>query len=92
MEAIQRLCTDAYGSMLWDLSSERAEQFFKSWNTCVKLVYEIPRRTFNYLVEGLFAANHQRLRNQVLSRYPVFLGAYYTLLARKQISCEHCEK
>ena len=72
MQAIQVLCTDAYGSMLWNLSSDQAEQFFKSWNTCVKLVYGVPRSTFTYLVEGFFAADNTSLRNQVLSRYPGF--------------------
>ena len=38
MQAVQVLCTDAYESMLWKLSSPEAESFFKSWNTCVKLV------------------------------------------------------
>ena len=72
MQAIQIFCTDAYGSMLWDLSSEIAEQYFKSWNTCVKLVYGLPRNTFTYLVEGFLSASQTSLRNQVLSRYPGF--------------------
>ena len=38
MQAVQVLSTDAYGSMLWDLGSDKAEQYFKCWNTCVKLV------------------------------------------------------
>ena len=50
MQAIQLLCTDAYGSMLWDLSSDEAEKYFKCWNTCVKLTYDFPRTTFIYLV------------------------------------------
>ena len=58
--------------MLWDLGSAQAEQYFKCWNTCVKLVYDIPRSTFTYLVEGYFAAGQTSLRNQVLSRYSGF--------------------
>ena len=77
MQAVQVLCTDAYGSMLWDLGSEKAEQFFKCWNTCVKLTYSLPRDTFTYLVEGFFAFSQTSLRNQVLSRYP---GLYRNLL------------
>ena len=77
MQAVQVLCTDAYGCMLWDLSADRAEQFFKSWNTCVKLVFDIPRSTFTYLVEGHFAAAFTSLRNQIISRYP---GFYWNLL------------
>ena len=77
LQAVQVLCTDAYGSMLWRLDSGVAEQFFKCWNTCVKLVFDIPRSTFTYLVEGFFASNHTSLRNQVISRYP---GFFRTLL------------
>ena len=78
MQAVQALCTDAYGSMLWNLGSESAEQFFKSWNTCVKMAYNIPRSTFTYLVEGYFASGMMSLRNQVLSRYA---GFYRNLLS-----------
>merc|ERR1711888_158098 len=63
--------------MLWDLSSDQSEQYFKSWNTCIKLVYEVPRSNFTYLVEGFLAGNQVSLRNQVLSRYP---GFYRNLL------------
>ena len=72
MQAVQILSTDAYGSMLWDLGSAQAEQFFKCWNTCVKLVYDVPRSTFTYLVEGFFAKGQPSLRNQVISRYSGF--------------------
>ena len=58
--------------MLWDLQSDPAEQFFKCWNTCVKLVYQVPRSTFTYLVEGFLASSQVTLRNQILSRYPGF--------------------
>ena len=70
---IQTLCSDGYGSMLWDLQSDSAESYFKSWNTCVKLVHEVPRSTFTYLVEGFFASEQSSLRSQILSRYPGFL-------------------
>ena len=72
MQAVQILSTDAYGSMLWSLSSAEAESYFKCWNTCVKLVHGIPRSSYTYLVEGYFAAGQASLRNQVLSRYPGF--------------------
>ena len=77
LTAFQVLCSDAYGSMLWKLSSTGAEQFFKCWNTGVKLVYGVPRSTFTYLVEGHLAAGHTSLRNHVLSRYS---GFYRNLL------------
>jgi hypothetical protein len=73
LKAMQVYCCDGYGSMLWSLGSDAAESFFKAWNTAVKLVYNVPRSTFTYLVEGFFARGHMTLRNQVLSRYPGFV-------------------
>jgi hypothetical protein len=58
--------------MLWDLSSDAAESFFKCWNTNVKLVFGLPRNTFTYLVEGYFARSFTSLRNQIYSRYAGF--------------------
>ena len=72
MNMVQILCCDAYGSMLWDLQSTSAEQYFKCWNTAVKLVHGVPRSTYTYLVEGFLAKDQLSLRNQVLSRYPGF--------------------
>ena len=72
LHAIQIYCTDAYGSMLWDLGSSKSEQFYKCWNSCVKLLYGVPRNTFTYLIEGWFASDMPSLRNQILSRYPKF--------------------
>ena len=34
---IQTLCSDGYGSMLWDLQSDSAESYFKSWNKSISL-------------------------------------------------------
>ena len=73
LKIIRIMCCDGYGSMLWNLQSESSESFFKSWNTCVKLVHGVPRSTFTYLVEGFLAKDQTSLRNQVLSRYPGFL-------------------
>jgi hypothetical protein len=78
LKMVQILCCDGYGSMLWDLKGNPAEQYFKCWNTCVKLVFGVPRSTFTYLVEGFFAENQTSLRNQILSRYP---GFYRKLLS-----------
>ena len=77
MKALQTYCHDAYGSMLWDLSSPEAESYFKCWNTNVKLINGLPRSTFTYLVEGHFAKDIPSLRTQILSRYA---GFYRTLL------------
>ena len=38
----------------------------------MKLVHDVPRSTFTYLVEGFLGKDHTSLRNQILSRYPSF--------------------
>ena len=38
LKAISVYCCDGYGSMLWALASEPAQQYFRAWNTAVKLV------------------------------------------------------
>ena len=86
MKAVQLLSSDSYGSMLWSLNSAGAESFFKSWNTCVKLVYGVPRSTFTYLVEGYLASEHVSLRKQVLARY---LGFFRSLLGSPSKEVEY---
>ena len=72
IKAAEVYCCDGYGSMLWELESDTAEQYFKAWNTFVKLTFEVPRSTFTYLVEGFLAKDFVSLRNQILGRYPSF--------------------
>ena len=58
--------------MLWDLSSDMAGMYFRSWNTCVKLAWNVSRSTHTYLVNHLLAVNHSSLREQLLVRYVRF--------------------
>ena len=50
-------CCDGYGAMLWPLAGEPAQQYFRAWNTAVKLVHQVPRSTFTYLTEGYLAGD-----------------------------------
>ena len=73
LRAISVYCCDGYGAMLWPLDADPAQQYFRAWNTAVKLTHGVPRSTFTYLVEGFLAGQETSLRNQVLGRYPGFL-------------------
>ena len=59
--------------MLWDLYGEIAGQGYRSWNTTVKLVWNLPRSTHNYFVENLLAKSFDSVRKKVLSHYVSFL-------------------
>ena len=69
IRAVQVFACDAYGSMLYDFTSASCESLFKSWNTCIKLIWGVPRSTYTYLVENVLAADFVSLRNQVYGRY-----------------------
>ena len=73
LKMIQTLCCDGYGSMLWNLKGNSAEQYFKTWNTSVKLIHGVPRSSYTYLVKGFLASSQTSLRNQILGRYPTFV-------------------
>ena len=71
--------------MLWDLQSEGAGMFYRSWNTCVKLAYNIPRSTHTYLVENYLAAEFTPIRTELMARYIKF---YDSLLNSKSFEIQ----
>ena len=58
--------------VLYDFSSDSWNSFFKSWNTCMKLIWKVPRNTFTYVVEHVLAENNVSLKNQVYGRFANF--------------------
>ena len=50
LNAVNIYVSHFYGAMLWDFTSDICGQFYRSWNTCVKLAWDIPRSTHTYLV------------------------------------------
>ena len=74
LRATNLYCGHCYGSMLWDLSSEMAGQFFRAWNTAVKLAWRVPRSTHTYLVHHLLGVNHDTFKEQLLLRYKKFFS------------------
>ena len=59
--------------MLWDLYGDMSGQVYRSWNTCVKLSWNLPRSTHNYLVEQLLAKDLPSVRKSLLFQYVSFL-------------------
>ena len=66
-------CCDGYGNMIWDLSSETAHSYFKSWNKQVRLSWNVDRTTHTNLVEDLLSGDLPCLRIQTFSKYPEFV-------------------
>ena len=66
-------CCDLYGSALWDLYGPAANQFYKCWNTSVKLCWDLPRMTHTHFVKGFLSCNLKTLRIQCIARYSKFI-------------------
>ena len=62
-----------YGAMLWDLYGEMSGQVYRCWNTCVKLVWQLPRSTHNYFVEQVLAKDFSSVQKRILMQYVSFL-------------------
>ena len=71
LRAVQMYSCHFYGSMLWDLFGDMAGQVYRSWNTCVKLSWGIPRSSHNYFVDHL-AAPLQSVKKKLLCQYVSF--------------------
>ena len=59
--------------MLWDLGGPGAGQVFKSWNTCIKLTWQVPRATRSYFVDQLLASDVTSVKTDIMTRYTKFL-------------------
>ena len=72
-QAVKVYCCDFYGCMLWDLYGDQAQQLYRTWNTCVKLAWDVPRSTHTYFVEGMLGSGFPTIRQQILGRFPKFI-------------------
>jgi hypothetical protein len=53
LRALDLYCSSYYGSMLWDLGTVAALQFFNTWAVNVKLAWNLPRGTHTYFLPFL---------------------------------------
>ena len=49
--AVQTYCCSFYGSIIWNLLSEYACQTYRSWNTTVKVCWNLPQPIHTYFVK-----------------------------------------
>ena len=83
LKAGQVYCSDAYGFMLYDLSSQASQSYFKCWNIFVKLAWDVPLNTYTYLVENCLAGPFVPLRKQICSRYVNFFRKLFSSTSKE---------
>ena len=86
VRALQVYCTSFYGSMLWDFRSDKAQQFFNSWTTGIKLAWNCPRSTRTYLVQQVLSCGSTGAKTEILARYCKFFTSLRTSPCR-EVSC-----
>ena len=72
LETVSIYIVHFYGVMLWDLYGKEAGKVYRSWNTCVKLAWQVPRSTHTYLVENLLALELPSVKQKLLCQYVGF--------------------
>ena len=68
LQAIKTFSAKLYGSMLWSLRGEAVKQMWNTWNTCVKLTWQVPRETHTYFIDHLLDCGISDLRTHVFAR------------------------
>ena len=66
LQAVNVYASHFYGSMLWNLYGPGANQVLRSWNTCAKLAWGVPRWTHNYFVEHVLSCGIPSARQRIL--------------------------
>ena len=61
------------GSCLWDLFSREAEMLENSWNTSIRLMFDLPLQTHTWYIEPISESTH--LKNILIKRFLTFVQA-----------------
>ena len=69
--------------MLWDLTGNGASQVFNAWNMAIKLTWDCPRETRNYLVQQVLSCGMTSARLDIMSRYAKFFKGLRTSTSRE---------
>ena len=72
-EIIRIFGTSFYGSPLWTINSEEHQKLFRSWNTVVKIIWDLPYSTHKRFIESLTEVPH--LQSTLHSRYVGFISS-----------------
>ena len=73
LRAVKLYVGSHYGSMLWDLGSDMATQYFNAWKTCVKLTWQAPQATRAYFVDHLLNYGISSVKEDTMTRYTKFV-------------------
>ena len=76
--AIERYCSSAYGSSLWDMTGQAAQSYFSAWNTAMKLCWDVPRSCRTYLVQQVLAPGIVSMKTRIMLKFHRFFLSLLT--------------
>ena len=71
MRLLNTYVTSFYRSSLWDLYSPEVTRIYSTWNVTVRNVFNLPRTTHRYLIEGVSESVHPK--TMLCSRFVNFM-------------------
>ena len=87
-ELVKIFGTSFYGSQLWLLASDDHYKLIRSWNTTVKMIWELPFSTHKRFVESLTDVPH--LENTLHSNYVGFINKLMSSeKSQVKVLCSH---
>ena len=65
---VDKYCSAAYGSNLWNFTQTEANMFTNSWKTGHKIAWKVPRACRSYLVDNVLAPHVDNMKASLLHR------------------------
>ena len=78
LKAVKIYALHLYGSMFWNFDHNSTGMYCRSWNTNIKLTFDVPRETHTYIVENCLASEYKPVIQEMYSRYIKFLNSLKT--------------
>ena len=72
--------------MLWDFRTDKAQRFFNSWNTGIKIACNCPKSTKTYLAHQVLSCGSTSAETEIMARYCKFFRGLRASLSR-EVQC-----
>ena len=77
IDATVKYCTSFTGGTLWDLRGKAATMLYSSWDTNVKLIWQLPRSTHSYFIETVLAPTVTSPRVSLMMQFLIFFRSLF---------------
>ena len=76
LQLFNTYCMPLYGSVLWDLSNKKCEEFYTQWRKALRKLLSLPKTTASNLIHHI--CNCHPIDNQLVLRFLKFMNVNFT--------------